>query len=426
MRKFHIISLGCPKNLVDSEVFTALAQQGGYTYTQDAETAELIIVNTCGFINDAKEESIAAILDAVEYKKDGACKTLVATGCLVRRYMAQLREEIPEVDHFVDLKDFADFAHILHTTPSTDRELLTPPHYAYIRISDGCNNHCSYCAIPDIRGPLISRSITDVVAEAGNLAGRGVKELIVTAQDTTQFGADSHGKSLLAPLLKQLHDIEGFEWIRLLYLHPAHITSELIDMIAGLPRVCNYFEIPLQHISQGILQQMNRHVGQERIKEIYREIRAKIPDAVMRTTLIVGYPGETEEDFAELKQFIQEYPFERLGIFTYSQEEGTVAGACENQVDAAIAQQRKDELMQIQIQISTTQLARFVGRRIPVIIDAMGEEYPSEGRSYFDAPDIDGTVFITNEDAAIGEVVEVEIIDSWEYDLVGTIVTPIP
>jgi ribosomal protein S12 methylthiotransferase len=425
MNTFHIISLGCPKNLVDSEVFTALALQGGYQYTPDAAEAELIIINTCGFINEAKEESIDTILDAAEYKQDGVCRMLVVTGCLVRRYMEQLKEELPEVDHFVDLKDFTTFAHLLHTEVNLERELLTPGHFAYLRISDGCNNHCSYCAIPGIRGPLQSRSIDSVVAEAQSLADRGVKELIVTAQDTTQFGVDATGSSQLVPLLHQLHAIQGFQWIRLLYLHPAHITSDLIDAVAQLPKVCNYFEIPLQHINDVILRDMNRRVSRERIEEIITEIRTKIPSAVIRTTFIVGYPGESEAAFDELHQFIQEHPFERLGVFTYSPEEDTPAGEREDQIAPEVAQLRKDAIMQTQMTISVEQLSRFVGTTIPVIIDTSGEEFAWEGRSYFDAPDIDGTVFITEGDAQVGDVVMVEIIDAWEYDLVGKIVSPV-
>ena len=424
MKKYSIVSLGCSKNLVDSEVFSAIIETAGYEFTAEFEEAEIIIINTCGFIMDAKQESIDTILEGVEYKNSGKCEKLVITGCLVKRYYEDLKESIPEIDHIINLKDFDKFADVFNTNSTTERILLTPPHFGYLRVSDGCNNHCSYCAIPGIRGALHSETIEDLLEEARKMASKGVKELILTAQDTANYGVDIYGEQKLPELMQQLHEINGIEWIRVLYLHPAHITSEIIDTFATLPKVCNYFEIPIQHINNNLLNDMNRHVSRERIGEIISEIRKKIPDAVIRTTLIVGYPGETEQQYEELKRFVQTTRFERLGVFTYSREEDTAAFESKNQIDEEIAEERKDELMQIQQTISEDFLSGMVGRKIKVIIDQIGEDedFSLEGRSYFDSPEIDGTVFIAEGDAMIGEIVEVEIIDAWEYDLIGRIV----
>ena len=423
MKKYAIISLGCSKNLVDSEVFANIIEQSGYSITDKLEEAKVIIINTCGFILDAKEESIDTILATAEHKKTGRCMKLIVTGCLVKRYFQKIKETIPEIDELIELKDFDKFAAIFGSKPTSDRKLLTLPHFAYLRVSDGCNNHCSYCAIPSIRGELKSVSIEKSINEARSLAGRGVKELIITAQDTANYGVDIYGKPCLSQLLKELHKIENLEWIRILYLHPAHITSEVIDTIASLPKVCKYFEIPIQHINNEILQSMNREVTKERIREIITEIRTKIPEAIIRTTLITGYPGESEDNYIELRDFIQEMRFERLGVFSYSKEEDTPAFDLAEQIPEKIAEKRKEEIMTLQQTISEDFLAGLIGKKIKVIIDRIGEkgEFPFEGRSYFDAPEIDGTVFIEEGKAEIGEIVTVEITDSWEYDLVGRI-----
>ncbi len=424
MKKFAILSLGCSKNLVDSEVFAFITESAGYALTEELKEAEVIIVNTCGFILDAKEESISTILDAADFKTSGKCKKLIVTGCLVKRYFEDIKNSFPEIDEVIQLKDFSTFKKVFEISAKEDRKLLTLPHYAYLRISDGCNNHCSYCAIPAIRGQLISEPIKDLVANAKALVASGVREIILTAQDTAQYGVDIYGERKLPELLQKLNSIKNLEWIRILYLHPAHISSELIDMIAKLPKVCKYFEIPIQHINNDILGSMNRKVTKERISEILTEIRLKIPNAVMRTTLITGYPGETEENFIELKDFVEEMKFERLGAFEYSREEDTPAYYLEPQISEEIAEQRKDELMQIQQDISEEFLAGLVGKKIEVIIDRKSEEEGIlfEGRSYFDSPEIDGVVFITEGKGKIGDIVEVEIIDAWEYDLIGKIV----
>ena len=424
MKKYAIISLGCSKNLVDSEVFANIIEQSGYSITDKLEEAKVIIINTCGFILDAKEESIDTILAAAEHKKTGKCRKLVVTGCLVKRYFQKIKETIPEIDDLIELKDFDKFAAIFGSTPTSNRKLLTLPHLAYLRVSDGCNNHCSYCAIPSIRGELTSVPIEKLIKEARALTDKGVKEMILTAQDTANYGVDIYGEPCLSQLLKELHKIKNLEWIRILYLHPAHITTEIIDTIASLPKICKYFEIPIQHINNEILQSMNRKVTKERIKEIITEIRNKIPDAIIRTTLIIGYPGESEDKYIELRDFITEMKFERLGVFSYSREENTPAFDLAEQIPEKIAERRKEEIMTLQQTISEGFLASLIGKKIKVIIDRIGEEgeFPFEGRSYFDAPEIDGTVFIEEGEAEIGKIVTVEITDSWEYDLVGYII----
>jgi ribosomal protein S12 methylthiotransferase len=422
-KHYHLISLGCSKNLVDSEIFAGITEVHGYQYTDDIEQAELIIVNTCGFINDAKEEAIQTVLDSANWKDAGKCRRLVVTGCLVKRYREELEKLIPEVDDWIDLKDFSNFETLFPEVIECGfpRKLLTPGHYAYLRISDGCDNWCSYCAIPSIRGSLASVPIDKLVEEATALAENGVKELILTAQDTTRYGEDLSGKSQLPDLLKALHKIDGITWIRLLYLHPNRITEGLIDTIANLPKVCRYFEIPIQHISNTILKSMNRGNTKENITKLLNMICEKIPGAVIRTTLLVGFPGETDKHFEELKQFVIEQKFGRLGVFTFSSEEGTAAAKKSHSVPKKVAQQRKDELMQIQQAISAEFLSSFVGKQLDVMVDGISElpEYQWIGRTYFDAPDIDGKVYISNGKFKPGQIVNVEIIDHWEYDLVG-------
>ncbi|MCK4957144.1 MAG: 30S ribosomal protein S12 methylthiotransferase RimO [Candidatus Cloacimonetes bacterium] len=423
MKKYSLLSLGCPKNLVDSELFAGLIEQKDFTRTEDLTEAEIIIINTCGFILDAKEESIQTILDIAELKKTGKLNKLIVTGCLVKRYYDDIKATIPEIDELVDLKDFSKFAKIFDVPEKAERQLLTPSHYGYLRISDGCNNNCSYCAIPGIRGPLNSVPMESLIIEAKRMAAKGVKELIVSAQDTAQYGVDIYGEQRLAELLEELHKIEDIKWIRVLYLHPAHVTTKIIDTFAKLPKICNYFEIPLQHINDDILTSMNRKVSQERIEEIIAEIKTKIPDAVIRTTFIVGYPYENDAAYNDLKNFLTSTKFGRVGVFTYSREEDTAAFDISEDVAEETADARKDELMMIQQKISEDFLASYVGKTIPVIIDKLGEvgEFIYEGRSYFDAPEIDGIVFIESGDAEIGDIVEVEIVDAWEYDLIGRI-----
>lgn len=427
--KYHFTSLGCPKNLVDSEVFTNILAEFKLEKTTDKEDADFQIINTCGFIQSAKEEAIDEILEAVETSKSNNSKIIV-TGCFVKRYKEELINEIPEVEHYIDLKDFQSFAEIFenefntkyHKTPF-ERDYLTPSHYGYLRVSDGCENYCAYCAIPLIRGKIKSESIESLVKEATKMVNSGVKELIITAQDTTLYGIDLYGKPKLDELLTELNKIQKLKWIRLLYLHPAHLTFENIDTFKRLEKVLPYFDIPLQHISDKMLKAMNRHVSKDRILDILNYIRKTITDSTIRTTFITGFPGETIKDFRELRDFIKDFKFDKLGVFNYSQEEDTPAFNFDNKVTEKTALKRKDELMMIQQEISESLLEKQVGKTLEVVIEDISQEEGIifEGRSIYDAPEIDGTVFITEGKAAIGDIKKVKIIDSWEYDLVGKI-----
>ena len=423
MKKYHIISLGCAKNLVDSEIINYTADKSEYEFTNDINEAELIIVNTCGFIESAKEESINTILEIAELKREKKIR-IIATGCLVKRYFEDLKEELPEVDEFINLQDFDSFANVFNTSLKKNRKLLTPRHYAYLRISDGCNNFCSYCAIPYIRGRLKSRKIPDLINEANDLAEKGIKELIVIAQDTAQYGTDLYKSKKLAELIGKLDKIQGFEWIRLLYLHPAHLDKKIIDTIAASKKVLPYFEIPLQHINNSILDKMNRKITKKEIIGKIRYLREKIPNAIIRTTFIVGFPGESQKIFEELKEFVIQEKFERMGVFTYSPEDGTPAATFPDKVDSETAISRQDELMSIQQEISTRFLETKVGSKFRAIIDKESEleNIKYEGRSYMDAPEIDGIVYITEGKTEIGNIIKVEITDAWEYDLVGKII----
>lgn len=424
---YHLISLGCPKNLIDSEIFAFLTESANYKPIEDITQAELIIINTCGFINDAKEEGIQTIFEAAKMKEEGKCKTLIVTGCLVKRYFDQLQADIPEIDILVNLKDFKKFAEILGLKDyAYNRRLMTPSHYAYLRISDGCNNNCTYCAIPLIRGKLTSIPMEEVIAEAKTLAKLGVKEIIITAQDTTQYGKDIYGEYRLIQLLKKIAEVDGIEWIRLLYLHPAHLTRELIDDIAQIPKILPYFDIPLQHISDKILKRMNRRKFRQHNEEMLDYLLLKMPDAMIRTTFMVGFPGEDRDDYLELKKFIAERKFARMGIFIYSSEEDTPAHEFLPEVSRKTALNRYNKLMMIQQDISADIMDTFVDTELACIIDkvAEDEDFQWEGRSWFDAPDVDGNVFIKDPlgIGKVGDIVIVKVIEAWEYDLVGEII----
>lgn len=424
---YHLISLGCPKNLIDSEIFSFLTEEASYLPTEDSTEADLIIINTCGFIVSAKEEGIETILQAIKMKEEGVCKTLVVTGCLVKRYFDELMAEFPEIDFLINLKDFKTFAQVLGLKDfAYNRKIMTPSHYSYLRISDGCNNNCTYCAIPLIRGKLTSIEMENVIAEANYLAEKGVKEIIITAQDTTQYGKDIYPEGKLIQLLKKITEVPGIQWIRLLYLHPAHLTHELIDAVAQMPKILPYFDIPLQHISDNILKKMNRRKFSSHIIDILDYLLEKIPHAMVRTTFIVGFPGEERKDYEELKRFIQKRKFARMGIFIYSQEEDTPAHDFKPQVARKTAVNRYNKLMQLQQDISAGIMDSFVGQEIECIIDKVAEEddFHFEGRSWFDAPDVDGAVYMTdNQDLAkVGDIAIVKIVEAWEYDLVGEIV----
>ncbi len=421
-KKYHLISLGCPKNLIDSEIFSGILNNAGYASIENPEEAELIIINTCGFINTAKEESINTIIDAAEYKEHN-CRKLIVTGCLVKRYLEDLKQELPEVDHFVNLKDFAAFADILKTENKGNRILLTPSHYAYLRISDGCENFCSYCAIPLIRGPLQSIPIEEIVEEATILAQKGVVELIITAQDTALYGTDIYGKSMLVELLRKIDNIDGIKWIRLLYLHPAHLSEEMIIGFSTINKLLPYFDIPLQHIDDDILTAMNRNIDSEGIERILHLFKKHIPNSAIRTTFILGFPGETYHKFNRLKNYISNRSFHRLGVFGYSNEEDTAAYNFDKHVSEKTIAKRVDEIMATQQDVSSKLMEKFIGQTLDVIIDKKSDAdgFLYEGRSFLDAPDIDGTVFIKSGTADIGDIVSVEITDAWEYDLIGEI-----
>lgn len=437
--KLGMVSLGCPKNLVDSEVMLGLIREKNFTVTNDPADADIIIVNTCGFIESAKEESINTILQMSEYKTQGSCRYLIVTGCLSQRYADELAQSIPEVDAFVGTECFTDISwvieqvmdgkKVLHMTRNTaeqpvemPRMLTTPEYMAYLKIAEGCDNCCSYCIIPKLRGPYTSRPYEAVMAEAKELAASGIKEIIVVAQDTTRYGEDLYGKLMLPQLLKDLNDLEGIEWIRVMYCYPNNFTDELIEAFSTLPKVCKYVDLPLQHASNSLLASMNRYDTKEQVEALLKKLRTSIPGIVIRTTFIVGFPGETEADFEELKEFVVAQRFENAGVFKYSQEEGTVAGAMPNQIPEEVKENRYHELMALQAEISEELHQDLEGKELDVVIEGFDEENPSlaVARSYREAPDIDGSIFVENADNLhIGEFAKVRILQGFTYELVA-------
>jgi len=443
--KIGVVSLGCPKNLVDSETMLGLIHEENYEITNDPSEAEIIIVNTCGFIESAKEESINTILQMAEYKKSGSCKYIVVTGCLSQRYAEELFSELPEADAIAGVEVYDEIGSIIkrvmngerfimlerskpdviYTSKETflPRILTTPSYTAYLKIAEGCDNCCSYCAIPKIRGPYRSKPMEQVLKEAKALADNGVKELIVVAQDTTRYGEDlPGGKLLLADLLKELNKIESLKWIRVMYCYPNNFTDELIETFASLDKVCKYVDLPLQHASNRLLASMNRYDTREEVETLLAKLRKRIPGIVIRTTFIVGFPGETDADFEELKEFVEQQRFENAGVFAYSQEEGTVAGAMPNQIPDEIKQERYHELMALQAQISEEIHKDTEGQTLEVLVEGIEEDGSGlhYGRSYREAPDIDGLVFIENPgDIEPGCFVKVNILQGFTYESVG-------
>lgn len=443
--KIGVVSLGCPKNLVDSETMLGLIHEENYEITNDPSEAEIIIVNTCGFIESAKEESINTILQMAEYKKSGSCKYIIVTGCLSQRYAEELFNELPEADAIAGVEVYDEIGSIIkrvmngerfimlerskpdviYTSKETflPRILTTPSYTAYLKIAEGCDNCCSYCAIPKIRGPYRSKPMEQVLKEAKALADNGVKELIVVAQDTTHYGEDlPGGKLLLADLLKELNKIESLKWIRVMYCYPNNFTDELIETFASLDKVCKYVDLPLQHASNRLLASMNRYDTREEVETLLAKLRKRIPGIVIRTTFIVGFPGETDADFEELKEFVEQQRFENAGVFAYSQEEGTVAGAMPNQVPDEIKQERYHELMALQAQISEEIHKDTEGQTLEVLVEGIEEDGSGlhYGRSYREAPDIDGLVFIENPgDIKPGCFVKVNILQGFTYESVG-------
>lgn len=443
--KIGVVSLGCPKNLVDSETMLGLIHEENYEITNDPSEAEIIIVNTCGFIESAKEESINTILQMAEYKKSGSCKYIIVTGCLSQRYAEELFNELPEADAIAGVEVYDEIGSIIkrvmngerfimlerskpdviYTSKETflPRILTTPSYTAYLKIAEGCDNCCSYCAIPKIRGPYRSKPMEQVLKEAKALVDNGVKELIVVAQDTTRYGEDlPGGKLLLADLLKELNKIESLKWIRVMYCYPNNFTDELIETFASLDKVCKYVDLPLQHASNRLLASMNRYDTREEVETLLAKLRKRIPGIVIRTTFIVGFPGETDADFEELKEFVEQQRFENAGVFAYSQEDGTVAGAMPNQIPDEIKQERYHELMALQAQISEEIHKDTEGQTLEVLVEGIEEDGSGlhYGRSYREAPDIDGLVFIENPgDIKPGCFVKVNILQGFTYESVG-------
>ena len=395
--KVGMISLGCPKNQVDGEVMLEKLNKSGFEIAQNIEDSDVMIINTCGFIEDAKREAIETILEVAEYKKAGIISAIVVTGCLAERYQDEIIKEIPEVDSVIGI--------------GADNDI--------VKISDGCDNRCSYCAIPLIRGGYIERPMENIIREAQNLAAKGIKELIIIAQDTTKYGLKLYGEYRLASLLKELVKIDGIEWIRLYYCYPDRVTDELIDVIASEEKICPYIDIPLQHCDKNILKAMHRTGSYEQLKDLLFKMKEKIPNLALRTTFMVGFPGESDEHFEELCRFIKEIKFDKMGCFTYSAEEDTPAAEYDNQIDEEVKKRRADVLMDIQYSISEQLNKARVGNTYKVIVDSF-DDGMYNGRAYFDSPEIDsGIIFKSNDKLAVGEFVNVKITGCDGYDLIG-------
>jgi len=448
MNKVGFISLGCPKNLVDSEVMMGQLKQNGYQITANAEEADTVVVNTCGFIDAAKRESIEAILEAARLKTNGKAKRLIVAGCLVERYRDELKAEMPEVDAFIGTGQIKDILSVcdpktntrsLPVIPlgnqsatylydeSTPRVLATPSHYAFIKIAEGCDRPCAFCFIPQMRGHFRSRRFGSIVAEAHQLAEEGVKELILVAQDSSRYGEDLGKQDALAHLLRELSHTEGIEWVRVMYTYPTHIGDAFLDVLADEPKAVKYLDIPLQHASQKVLRLMKRGGNRGSLERLIERVRRRVPNIAVRTTFITGFPGETEEDFQELRAFVKNVEFDRVGVFTYSDEEGTPAFNLPNKVSPKIAKRRRDQLMNEQARISRGKNRARIGETVRVMFE--GESNESEllwqGRMETQAPDIDGCVLINDAPEGFspspGDFIEVLITESYDYDLVGRI-----
>ncbi len=428
-KKAALVTLGCPKNQVDSEVLAGELVRGGLTLVGRLEDADLIFINTCAFIDEAKQESVDAILQAVELKKNGKGPKVYAWGCLPQRYREDLKAEIPELDGLFGVEPYEEMGWFLFngsyrwSSEAFNRRILsTPPHTAYLKIADGCDHRCTFCAIPGIKGRYRSRSVNSLVEEAAALADKGVKELILIAQDTTAYGSDLEDGSRLITLLERLVSVEGIRWIRLLYSHPAHLTDEIIEFMAGEAKVCCYIDLPLQHVSDEMLRRMGRSMGSTTIKKLIHRLRTKIPGLVLRTTFIVGFPGETDAMFEELVDFVRETRFQRLGAFKFSTQEGTEAHRLRPRVPKRVAKERYRMLMEVQQDVARELNRTLESEEIPVIVDGYdADQGLSFGRSEGDAPDIDQTVWIKGNVRA-GDIVRVRVEASSAYDLVGRVV----
>jgi len=432
MEKIHIVTLGCSKNTVDSEYMLGILKSE-YALTSDISEADIVIINTCTFINDAKEESIEAIFDVVQLKNEGITKKIVLAGCLSQRYAEELLQEIPEIDLFIGTSNYDEILSMIKTRdkikvedPSRELKENLPrvqtesTHFAYVKISEGCDNFCTYCIIPKVRGKYRSRTIENVLREVKNLAMNGVREIILIAQDTSKYGLDLYGEKKLHELIEEIAKIEEVKWIRIHYIYPEDFYDELIKSFEKTDKLVNYFEIPLQHINNQVLKRMNRKTNREDIEALIATIRQRIPDAAIRTTLIVGFPGETRDQFLELEEFVKSAEFERLGVFTYSEEEDTPAYRLPDKIEEDEKKHRRDRLMLIQQELVLKNNQKRVGQVLDVVIDEAYDTDTYVGRSYMDSPDIDGVVYV-NSDVQLnpGDLIPVKITDYMEYDLIG-------
>ena len=438
--KILFISLGCDKNLADSEEMLGLLTAGGHEITDDETQADAIVINTCCFIKDAKEESVETILEMAEYKKTGSCHALIVTGCMAQRYQKEIIEEVPEVDAVLGTTSYGDIVKALEEAvagnhfeefrdidylPDTGskRVLTTGGHFGYLKIAEGCDKHCTYCIIPKLRGKFRSVPMERLIAQAEDMAEQGVKELILVAQETTVYGRDLYGKKSLHILLKKLCEIRGIRWIRILYCYPEEIYDELIETIRDEKKICHYLDIPIQHASDRILKRMGRRTSKQELIDIVGKLRREIPDIVLRTTLITGFPGETEEDHEELKEFVDEMEFDRLAVFTYSPEENTPAAEMSDQVPEEVKEERRDELMELQQEISYDRGQDRIGQELLVMIEGkVADESAYIGRTYGDAPKVDGYIFVqTGELLMTGDFAKVRVTGALEYDLIGVL-----
>lgn len=436
--KIMFVSLGCDKNLVDTENMLGILKDKGFEFTDDEMQADVIAVNTCCFIHDAKQESINTILEMAEHKKDAVCKALIVTGCLAHRYKDEITKEIPEVDALIGTSSYDKIAEVVLSVlegkgyscvedadrlpvVKNHRIMTTGGYYEYLKIAEGCDKHCTYCIIPAVRGNFRSFEMEYLLEQARYLADNGTKELILVAQETTVYGTDIYGKKALPELLRKLCRIDGLEWIRILYCYPEEITDELIQVIKEEPKICKYLDMPIQHSSDNILKRMGRRTTRQELVDVITKLRNNIPDIALRTTLITGFPGETEEDIDDLLDFVDTMEFDRLGVFTYSPEEGTPAASMTDQVPENIKEERRNRIMELQQEVSLDKSADMVGRVIPVMVEGkITDDDAYVGRSYKDAPNVDGYVFInTNAQLMSGQIINVSITGSMEYDLIG-------
>lgn len=453
MKNVLFISLGCDKNLVDSEKMLGLLSESGYTIVEDEAEADAIVINTCCFIHDAKEESIETILEMASWKEKGRLQALVITGCLAQRYKDEIAAELPEVDAVIGTSGYTEIVPVLDKLlkvsgteeaqtdgecplvycPSIDllppslpdkRMVTTGAYTAYLKIAEGCNKRCTYCVIPYIRGRYRSFPVEDLLKEAERLVAGGARELILIAQETTVYGVDLYGRKMLPELLRKLCRLEDLDWIRILYCYPEEITDELIQVMKEEKKVCHYLDIPIQHSEDAILKRMGRRTNRAELTALIEKLRKEIPDIILRTTLITGFPGETEEDFAQMAAFVEEMQFDRLGVFTYSPEEGTKAAVMEDQIDEEVKEARRDHIMELQQDISAAAASAMVGREMSVLIEGyLYEEDIYVGRTYMDAPKVDGNVFVRSEEEMIsGDIVPVRITGASEYDLMGDVI----